>query len=85
MIILIHVFIALLGLVQAAYGLISPSRKNLRITYGLTSATLASGTFLVIHLHANLVKSCMSGLTYLSLIIAATAVAHHRLAKLPNN
>lgn len=81
MLILTHVIIALLGLVQATYGLISPSHTKLRITYGLTVATLASGTYLVWHMHANILQSCMSGLTYLSLIIVATAGAHYRLTR----
>lgn len=85
MLILTHVLIALLGLIQAGYGLISPSRTNLRITYGLTAATFASGTYLVWHLHSSILQSCISGLTYLSLIIAATVVAHRRLAKQAGN
>jgi protoheme IX farnesyltransferase len=85
MLILTHVIIATLGLVQALYGLFSPSRRNLRITYGLTAATFVTGTYLVWHLHTNIMQSCISGLTYLSIILAATVVTHRRLAKQTNN
>lgn len=81
MIIIVHVTIALLGMLQATIGLISPSRAKLRATYALTAATLASGTYLVWHLHSPILQSCLSGLTYLSLIIAATVVARWRLVR----
>jgi hypothetical protein len=81
MLIFTHVTIALLGLLQATYGLIAPSKAKLRITYGLTAATFASGTYLVWSMHAPVLQSCLSGLTYLSLIVAATLAAHYRLAK----
>lgn len=80
MLILTHVTIALLGLLQATYGLIVPSRGKLRATYALTAATFASGTYLVWHLHEPILQSCLSGLMYLAFIVAATAAAHHRLA-----
>jgi len=80
MLILTHVVIALLGLIQATYGLISPSRRKMRATYALTAATVASGTYLVWHLRTPILQSCMSGLFYLSFIIAATLAAQYRLA-----
>ena len=81
MIILIHVTIALLGLAQATYGLIVPSKGKLRATYAHTAATFASGTYLVWHLHAPVLQSCLSGLTYLGLILAATLATHYRMNK----
>ena len=81
MIILVHVTIALLGLAQATYGLIAPSRGKLQATYALTGATFASGSYLVWHLHAPVLQSCLSGLTYLGLILAATLATHYRMNK----
>jgi hypothetical protein len=80
MIILTHVVIAILGLAQATYGLIAPSRGKLRATYALTVATFVSGAYLVWHLHAPVLQSCETGLTYLALILAASVVTHRRLA-----
>lgn len=71
--------IALAGLVQAAYGLIAPSRTKLRVTYGLTAATFASGTYLVWHLHTPILQSCLSGLTYLGAILVATVLSQRRM------
>jgi len=79
MLILIHVVIAISGLVQATFGLIFPSRRKLQITYALTAATFASGSYLVWKLHQPILSSCLSGLTYLSLILAATLATRYRL------
>jgi hypothetical protein len=79
MLILIHVMIALLGLVQASYGLIVPSKGKLRVTYALTTATFVSGSYLVWHLHAPVLQSCLSGLTYLGVILAATFATQYRM------
>jgi len=81
MLIFTHVLVAFLGLAQATYGLVSPSKAKIRITYVFTAATIGSGTYLVWHLHAPILQSCLSGLTYLGLIIAATAATQRRLAR----
>jgi len=81
MLIVLHVVIALCGLAMATYGLIVPSKTKLRITYGLTAATFASGTYLVWQLHSPILQSCLSGLTYLSLILVATVATRYRLAR----
>ncbi len=79
MLILIHITAALLSLLQATYGLFVPSRGKLQATYALVAVTFATGTYLVWHLHAPLLQSCLSGLAYLTLILAATVVTWHRL------
>jgi len=80
MLIFIHVIVALAGLAQATYGLIVPSRGKVRATYALTAATFATGTYLVWSLHEPILQSCLGGLTYLALILAATLAARYRLA-----
>ncbi|HUB93130.1 MAG TPA: hypothetical protein VMB52_01360 [Verrucomicrobiae bacterium] len=82
MLIFTHVAIALLGLVQATYGLVSPSHAKMRITYAFTGATIASGTYLAWSLHSSIVQSCESGLAYLTLIVAATLATRYRLARM---
>jgi hypothetical protein len=80
MIILTHVVIALLGLAQATYGMIAPSRGKMRATYFLALATFASGAYLVWRLHSPVLQSCEGGLAYLACILTATFAAHRRLA-----
>jgi hypothetical protein len=82
MLIILHVLIALTGLAMATYGLIAPSKTKLRATYVLTAATLVSGTYLVWYLHSPILRSCVSGLAYLSFNLAAALAARHRLAGL---
>ncbi|HUB93323.1 MAG TPA: hypothetical protein VMB52_02365 [Verrucomicrobiae bacterium] len=81
MLIIIHVLIALAGLVQATYGLILPSHGKLRATYVLTAATFASGSYLVWRMHSPILQSCLSGLAYLGFVITATIVSQYRLRK----
>lgn len=80
MLIFVHVTVALAGLAQATYGLVVPSLGKMRATYALTAATFATGTYLVWHLHEPVLQSCLSGLTYLAFILAATLAARYRLA-----
>ena len=75
-----HIVIALTSIALAARGLLRPSEKALRQSYVAISATLASGTALVIASHSNLLQSCMTGLTYLVGMTIATAIAQHKLA-----
>lgn len=80
MLILLHVMAALAGLGSAGFSAIKPSKLSFRFTYGLVGLTFASGTYLVISAHANLVQTCISGLTYLGFIFIAMAIAHRRLS-----
>ncbi|HVW22929.1 MAG TPA: hypothetical protein VHB51_00335 [Candidatus Saccharimonadales bacterium] len=70
MIILLHVLCALSSLVATTWAAFAPSKTKLRVGYSLTAMTLASGTYLVISLHAPLLSSCETGLIYLSLAMA---------------
>jgi hypothetical protein len=78
---LIHISVAILSIAQATFALVSPSRAKLGATYGLVAATLATGTYLVVQQHAPLMSSCMSGLTYLSVVLGLLGVAQYRFAK----
>lgn len=85
MLIFTHVAIAILGLMQATYGLISPSRAKVRVTYTFTIATITTGTYLAWSLHSSIVQACESGLTYMALILAATLATRYRLARMQHD
>jgi Ca2+/Na+ antiporter len=74
-----HIIIALAGLVVAATSLFTISEKMIRSSYALTAGTLATGTILVM-MTGNVLKSCLSGLLYLSAVLVMTAVTKYRLA-----
>jgi hypothetical protein len=76
---IIHIIIALAGLVVAAASLFTLSEKMIRSSYALTAGTLATGTILVM-MTGNVLKSCLSGLLYLSAVLVMTAVTKYRLA-----
>lgn len=76
---IIHIFIAISGLLVAAISLVKLSNKSIRLSYILTAGTLATGTGLVF-MTGNVLKSCLSGLGYLSAVLIMTAIAKHRLA-----
>lgn len=80
MILLTHIVIALASLVCTTYLAFSPSRNKFYLSYVLIGLTLASGTYLVISLHAPMLKTCLTGLVYLGIALAGVVVGYRRLA-----
>lgn len=74
-----HIVIAIGGLILGALSLFTLSEKMIKGSYTLTAGTLATGAVLVM-MTGNVLKSCLSGLLYLSIILVLTAVAKYRLA-----
>jgi hypothetical protein len=74
-----HIVIALGGLIIAAASLFTLSQRMIMASYALTVGTLATGTVLVF-MTGNLLKSCLSGLLYLSAVLVITAITKYRLA-----
>jgi hypothetical protein len=79
MLLLTHVLIATTSMIFSGYTFLSPSKNRLKISYALIASALASGTYLVISLHANMVSACTSGLIYLAIVTFATIGARYRL------
>jgi uncharacterized membrane protein YhaH (DUF805 family) len=80
MFLLTHIIIALSSIVYAGYVLISPSKIKLWTAYGFVALTVATGTYVAITAHAQMLQTCMTGLTYLAIVFAAIAWAQRRLA-----
>ncbi|HSX43264.1 MAG TPA: hypothetical protein VLF59_04210 [Candidatus Saccharimonadales bacterium] len=81
MILMLHIIAALASLIIATITAAAPTRVRLRSVYGLSTLTLASGTYIVVSTGAPVVSSCLSGLLFLGAIAATVAVSRHRLAK----
>ncbi len=77
---LLHISIALLSLVWTTYLYFSPSTAKLYGAYAFIAGTLASGTALVIATGAPLLKTCMSGLLYLTVVSFGVGMASRRLS-----
>lgn len=74
MILMLHILIALLGIVVATAAYVRPTSIKINASYGLIAATLASGTYLVLAAQAQVLHACFMGVTYL-LGVGALAIA----------
>ena len=79
MILVLHIVIAVVSVLFAAYGFLMPSKIKLRVTYVLIGATLASGTYLVVMAPAHMVQACTAGLFYTAIMIVATIAVRRRI------
>lgn len=80
MMILLHVLIALSSIVASSVTAIVPSRRKLYASSLLVALTLLTGTYLVIALHAPLLRTCLTGLVYLAVAVGGMLVGVRRLA-----
>jgi predicted tellurium resistance membrane protein TerC len=81
MILILHILIAITGIIQASYMLVKPSKKGLHLSYALLALTLTSGTFLVASTGTHILQGCMSGLMYTGFVTIGIARARYVLAK----
>ena len=61
MLLLIHVTIAVTGLLATTATFIKPSNTKISFCYGLLGGTLLSGTLLVLASNTGLLRACVSG------------------------
>jgi hypothetical protein len=79
-IVLIHVLIAISSIIATTVLAIFPSKLKLYVSYSLIASTLISGTILVLVTHSSILKTCITGLLYLAVVMAGVVFAGHRLA-----
>lgn len=77
-ILLMHIVIALLSVAVATLTFFKPSTKLFYTSYGFIIATVASGTLLIVTASADILRSCLSGLLYVTVISLITVAAHVR-------
>lgn len=85
MILIAHIVIALSSIIFASVLLASPSRAKVFVNYGFITATIASGTYLIITTGANILSACATGLGYLAVVAVLTALAQRKLASQVTN
>ena len=81
MILLTHIILALTSIALATYAFFRPSHRVLKISYSLTTATLATGTYLTYLNPAHVPQACLSGLLYTVGVTVTLALAHRKLAR----
>ncbi|MDB5186825.1 MAG: hypothetical protein JWM07_297 [Candidatus Saccharibacteria bacterium] len=82
MILILHIFIALSSVAVTTTLLVSPSKNKLITSYLLVGATLASGIYLTILNPAEMLRTCMAGLVYASLVTTGIMIAQSKLRRI---
>jgi hypothetical protein len=82
MVLIVHIIIALSSVAYSAFVLYAPSNAKLRVSYGLIGLTVVSGTYLVLSTGAQVLQSCITGLTFVGLSLAGVAAARYRLVRM---
>lgn len=80
MIVLIHVIVAISGIVVTTVAYFQPSATLLKITYGLVGATIVSGVYLVWNAPAHMLQTCIAGLAYTGIVTVGIVAARTKLA-----
>jgi hypothetical protein len=78
MVILVHVILAISSLFLASFSYIHPSISKIRNSYILIGSTLISGTYLIFANQVNILRTCLTGLTFLAV---TTFVTHQARLK----
>lgn len=81
MALLIHIIIALSSIAFTTLLFVAPSHVKFRVNYSLIGLTLATGTFLVVSDNTAILKACLSGLLYVSLVTLGTIAARYKFAQ----
>jgi hypothetical protein len=81
MALIIHIIIALSSIAFTTLLFAAPSTLKFRVNYLLIGLTLATGTYLVASTNTAMLKACMSGLLYITLVTAGTLAARYKYAK----
>lgn len=80
MLLVLHIFIAMLSIAHAAYVFFAPSKKQLCVSYVFIGMTLLSGGILTLLSPSHLGPACVSGFLYLGATYACLALARRKLA-----
>lgn len=81
MIILIHVLIALSSIGVSSFTFLKPSVTRLLVSYGFIVATVVTGTYLIITMSSDILRSCLTGLAYLTVVSVVTIATHVRAGR----
>lgn len=82
MILILHIIIAISSIAVTTILLISPTKNKLITSYLLVGATLASGIYLTILNPTEMLRTCMAGLVYASLVTTGTMIAQSKLRRI---
>ena len=81
-IVLTHIVIALSSVVLSSFVFFKPTVKRLYASYGFIVATVASGSYLILTTSGSILRSCLTGLFYVTVVSLITIATHVRVRKL---
>ena len=84
MIIFTHVTIAILTIVLTLVTYIKPTSTKLKMSYVAIASTLISGTYLVFSMQSNLLRTCVTGLLFVTVTSIMTYAARNKLVHAEN-
>lgn len=85
MILLFHIFSAILGIVSTIFALLVPSPTKIYISIGLSVSTLFTGLIMLITGEVSLGRFCISGIIYSFFVIMGVVYAKKRLNNFSTN
>ncbi len=80
MILVVHIIAAVSSMGVATLAFLVPTRTKINSSYILAVFTLLSGTYLVVSTHANVIRACIMGIIYFSIVSVLILVAQKKLA-----
>lgn len=81
MILLAHIAVALISVIFATLLYFSPTDFKFKANYALLTATLMSGTYLVVDRGTHIMESCLMGLAYIGAVAFALISAKKKFVK----
>jgi len=80
--VLLHVIIALSSVILSSVTFFKPTFNKLYVSYGFIVATVASGTYLIVSSSGSILRSCLTGLFYVTVVSIITIATHVKVRKL---
>ena len=80
MILMFHITVAILGIILSALAFYSPSKIKVNLSSFCAVTTLFSGVILTVSSGANVVKVCLMGIVYFSLVAYLTYASSKKLS-----
>jgi hypothetical protein len=82
MVLVIHIIAALSSVGLTGINYVWPSKIRLIVDYGLVAITLATATYLIWTNPKDLVSSCISGITYLTIVLIGILATQRKMARI---
>ena len=79
MVLMLHITVALLGIILSTISLFAPTRTSLRSSYAAIAITVTTGAILTIQAPTHLIETCIVGLLYVAATLSATVTGQQRL------